>query len=571
MGGRACVLALLLAVAAAGAERPKPKRYELILHKGKAAVEIEFKGEVGLGECFEVWHKGELVGYAQTAAMDGPWPLLAYLAGAGYAGDTLVPVSLPFPAVELLTDEPKGREVAEFKALCGEKLIVQQLGERMRYPNKDEALVVLIHGGIPFMSGDPIVQPFAREGGTVIADTLVYSHLIGNIADETAFEEPPTIRFVHEGPLTAGLAAESRIPWYGRKGKKFVARYLKGLATAEGKTIVATDGSAGNTAVLLVDLGGRMLVLDIVCPNGRAGMDPGSKNKLVLVARMLGTGPLYARFVSARPEYADLVEWFDELAKENPDRVKRSFEIGAMRREDYGFSYTIGEEGKPLVLLAGCSEGTDWLASTALLRLAEILVSNPTNDPKIPWLLERLRVKIIPVLNVSGYREEKPATASGCLLDRNFPYHWDEYPNKTERGAEPFSEQAAVAIKRAVKDGKAVAFLQVEVVDYDGGYRFTCGRDANDAQRSLLAALRTVVNARLRHRFVLGDKPLRVRLTRDKQRPSAINWVASKGVLAAALKICGDWEDSLVNNDVAIEGCLHFLYLTALSLARQAD
>jgi len=555
-----------LALALASAGEPKPKRYELILQKGKAAVGIAYKGEVGLGECFEVWHKDTLVGYAQTAAMDGPWPLLAYLVGVGYTGDTLVPVSPPFPVVELLTDEPRGREVAEFKALCGEKLIVEEFGERMRYPNNDEALVVLIHGGIPFMSGDPIVQPFAREGGIVIADTLVYSHLIGNIAEETTFDEPPSIRFVHEGPLTAGLPAETRVPWYGRKGKKFVARYLKGLPAGGGKTIVATDGKAENAAMLQVDLGGRMLVLDIVCPNGRAGIDPGSKNKLVLVARMLGTGPQYARFVPAKPEYADLVDWFDELARENPGRVKRNFEIGAIKREDYAYSYTIGDPAKPLVLLVGCARGTDWLGATALLRLAEVLLGNPTNDPKIPWLLERVCVKIIPVLNVAGYRQDKATTASGCLLDRNFPYHWDEYPGKAERGPKPFSEQAAAAVKRIVEEEKAVAFLQLEVVDYKGGYRFTCGRDATDAQRILLAALRTVVNARLRHRFVLGDKPLRLRLTREKARPAAINWLASKGILAASLKICGDWEDSLVNNDVAIEGCLHFLYLTALSL-----
>jgi hypothetical protein len=428
--------------------------------------------------------------------------------------------------------------------------------------------IVVIEGGIFFMMGDPVAQPFARAGGTLIIDLLAYSHLQQNVADEKTFAEPPTIRIVHEGPLTRGIPAESRIPWYGigkKKKEKFVARYYSGHPQKENEKLVATDHSTDNSAILDVDLGGRMLVVDLLTPNGRAGRDPGSKNKLLFVARALGTGPLYARYMPSRPEYDDLMSWFNGVVENNSDRIAKSFEGGGDKREDFIYSFTIGEKDKPLVVLVGGLEGNEWLSATALLRLAEVLLDNPLGDYKIPWLLERLRIKIIPVLNVHGFRNNVAVTESACELDRNFPYQWDAYPDAKARGSKPFSEPGADVIRRLVEEDEAIAVLELDVDDYEARYRLVRGRDASEGQKRLLRSLCTILNARLLRRFVVGEEMLQLRLTKDKERPSLINWAASKGALAASLKICGDGEDSLTNNDVAIETCLHFLCAAALS------
>ena len=568
--GTAC-LGISAARAAEGDAALPAGHFKIEARKGVAIAGIQKRGDTAIGECFEMRRGSQFVGYAQVAAMDGPWPQLAYLFGRGRVGDLLVPVPLPVPYTQLLVDDLEAPVTKELQALLGDRLKVEELGDRMTIHGQCTARIVIIHGGVFFMMGDTIAQPFAQQGGTLIIDTLAYSHLRGNVADETRFDEPPTLRVVGEGPLTAGIAPETRIPWYGtRKAKKgkYVARYFAGLPQKENEKIVATDGSAENSGVLDVDLGGRMLVLDLITPTGRAGRDPGAKNKLLFVSRVLGTGPRYARYIGGKPHYDDLLEWFTELAKDNADRMTRAFEGGRDKKEDYIYSFTLGAEGKPLAVLAGGLEGTDWLSGAALLRLAEVLLDNPGRDPKIEWLLERLRIKIIPALNVPGYRNDTAANENGVLLNRNFPYHWDAFADKKARGREPFSEPGTAILQRAIETDKAAAFLEVAVDDYDAGYRIVRGRDASEAQQRTLRTLLTILNARLLRRFVVGDKPLTLRVTRDKERPSAINWAASKGALAASLKICGDGEDSLTSNDVAIEGCLHFLVATALSLEK---
>ena len=557
-----------------GGEKQAAEALKIDVHKDALVAGIRRLGQVAVGECFEVWRrpgpKSLLIGYAQAVELVENYPKLRFLLGGGREGDELVRVASPMPGVELLTDEPLGAEARELKALCGGKLKVVAIEEKMRKPMKDEILVALIHGGVPFMLGDPIVEPHAREGGTVLCDTLLYAQLKGLETKQEKFPKAPSLRIINPGPLTAGFTNEDRLPWYGKSGKDFVARYWPALfKPTDPQKPLATDETTRNTAFFEEDLGGRMLVLDLVSPNGRAGRDPGSKNKWLFLARALGTGPRYARYRASRPELDDLLGWFDAAAKENKDRVAKTFEGGGASKEEFLHSYTLGPQDKPLVLLVAGFEGNDWIAPWALITLFETLLNNPQGDPTIEWLLPRLRIKIIPVLNLYGYRKDTPVSARKVELNRNFPYHWEEYADKKGRGKEPFSEPETALLKRIVEEEKPVAFLELDADDYDSGYRIVRARDLTETQHELVRTFRTILNARLTGRAIVnGDQPLQLRLLRDAERPSAINWVGSKGVLAASLKVCGDGEDSLVNGDVAIEGCLTFLAATALSLEK---
>lgn len=522
---------------------------------------------VALGTCFEVRRGNRLAGYAQIARFEDNWPCLAFLLGSGRAEDDLVPLTAPVPYVQLLTDEPDARESKELKALLADRLVVAELSDRIALDPRCTARIVILHGGIFFMGGDPIAQPYARDGHTVIVDTLAYSHIRGEVADETKFKEPTTLRTVREEGFTVGFPPESRIPWYGQKGKGFVARYIAGIPEADkAEKLLATDASTKNSALLEVDLGGRLAVMDLITPTGRAGRDPGAKNKLIFAARALGSGPRYARYLPSKPEYDDVIKWFDDLAEEHQGKLLKAFEGGAGRKEDFIYSYTLGAKDGPLIVLAGALRGTHWLGSAALLRLAEVLLENPEREPTIDWLLERARIKILPILNVHGYRNNKDPDENDVELDRNFAYQWDAYADKRARGREPFSEEGSVVVRNTVEKEKAAALLEIGVDDYDAGYRLVRARDASAAQQALLHGLVAVLNARLRYRFVVGDQMLQLRVTRDAERPSPANWAGSKGLLAASLRICGDGEDSITNQDVAVEACLLFAQAAALAL-----
>ncbi|HUT33709.1 MAG TPA: M14 family zinc carboxypeptidase [Planctomycetota bacterium] len=550
-------------------EPPKEKGKEPLRirrHEAGHVVGISVKDEAVKGDLFEVRRGSRLVAYAEVTEVVKYWPKLTYLVGAGHADDELFPLVAPVPCVQLLTDERDAPETKELKALLGDRLIIEELGDKITIHSQCTARIVVLHGGIFFMGGDPIAEPFARKGGTVIVDTLAWSHIKGEVADEMKFKEPTTLRIVREEGFTAGFPAESRVPWYGtRKAKQFLARYIAGLPKQDGDAkLLATDHSGENSALLDVALGGRLAVMDLITPTGRAGRDPGAKNKLVFLARVLGSGPRYARYLPSKPEYDDLLRWFDDLTDKHKPKMTKAFEGGA-QKEDYLYGYTIGAKDKPLVVLAAGLQGTAWLGPVALNRLAEVLLENPESDPKIDWLLERVRVKLLPLLNPHGYRANAAPNENGVELDRNFAYHWDEFADAKARGKQPFSEAGSSVVQRCVEKEKAIAFLDVGVDDYDAGYRIVRARDGSAAQQGLLYALVAIVNARLKHRFVVGDKMLQLRVTRDAERPSASNWAGSTGALAASLRICGDGEDSITNVDVAVESCLHFLYATALS------
>ena len=458
----------------------------------------------------------------------------------------------------------------------------------MRAPAQDEALVVLYHAGAPFMMGDPIVQPHAARGGRVVADMMAYCHLRGIPADETFFDAPPALRIIDVGKLTAGLAEESRVPWYGRrkvtvtvtsksksKDKKkkpatrkvkkmqYVARIAPGIPNKEEQKRLATDETTENTTLIYEETGGGILACDLITLNGRGGIDPGCKNKWVFVARALGTGPRHSIFRPAKPVWDDLHGEIESLINSKADRVTTTMEGGGSGDDNLIKSITIGASGKPLVLIVGCLDGTDWLSSCAVLRTMELLLD--PEDYKMEWAMKRLRIKWIPCLNIAGYKKNTALNDNGVELDCNFPYHWDEHEDKKARGTEPFSEPETAILQRIVEKEKPIALLDIGVDDYEAGYRLIRARDADRPQRDLFRVMRDILNARLRHRFVLGEQPLKVKLLKGAARPSLANWAGTKGVLAASLRICGDGEDSLINTDVAIEGTLAFLYTTALS------
>ncbi|MBM4038765.1 MAG: hypothetical protein FJ290_09640 [Planctomycetes bacterium] len=530
-------------------------------------VAIRIEKEVAKGELFEVRRGGRLAAYARvTELVKDVWPKLGYLVGAGRPDDELFPLVAPVPFTQLLTDDASAPETKEIKALLADRLMVEELGDQMTVHSKCKARIVILHGGIFFMGGDPVATPFARGGGTVVLDTLAYSHIKGEVADETKFKEPTTLRIVREEGFTAGFPAESRVPWFGsRKEKQFLARYIAGQPKeGEDAKLLATDHSTKNSALLDVNLGGHMAVMDLITPTGRAGRDPGAKNKLIFLARALGSGPRYARYMPSKPDYEDVLKWFDDLVDRSDRKLAKAFEGGAEEKA-FVYSYSLGAKEGPLVVLAAGLRGGDWLGAVALNRLAEVLLDNPENDPKIPWLLDRVRLKLLPVLNPHGLRAGAATTENGVELDRNFDYHWDAYADRKARGAKPFSEAGSAVIQAAVEKDKAVAFLDIGVDDYDAGYRLVRARDLVTAQQNLLYALLDVVNARLKYRFVVGDAMLQLRITRGAERPSAANWVGAKGPLAASLRICGDGEDSITNTDVAIQTCLDFLCTLALS------
>ena len=596
-------LALLACAAVFGAEgldaeeepqaKPVAPAFKIEMGRSGPVVGIKKTDDAKKGDLFEVHRGGACIGYAEVHDMEGSWPRLRCLVGAMAKGDGLVPAGARIPRVFLATDKPKAPEVAELRALAGPDnfRVSDYTADRFEVPRPTDLLVGLLHEGAPFVIGDPVVQPHLNAGGAAVVDTRLYVFLKQIKFDDSYLKEKPELMIVQEGGLTAGLAERDTLPWYGppvdrevtvelrrRKGRKIVVRKVKRKVKRyrarlfrrpplgeDPRRVIAATPDGTHIAVFEDPDAGRLLVCDFLTPSGRAGRDPGSKNKLLFLTRMLGTGPRYARYRPEKPPRADFYDELTDLREDNRGIVTLIGEGDGSGEGTVIRSISLGERDKPLVVIVGCLEGTDWITATALLQLADTLCKNPHRDPKIDRINERLQLRIIPILNVHGYEKDTALNGNGCELNRNFDYAWADYPDKARRGKEPFSEPESFLLKLLVEKRKAIAFLELDADPYDAGYRMVRGRPLAEAQCALLRAVLTIANARLRHRFVVGDSMVQLRLTPDKERPSAINWAASKGALAAAIKICGDGEDSLINHDVAIETALAFLEAAALS------
>jgi hypothetical protein len=606
---------LLPSLLASGAEfaqeepAAKTQPLKLEVRGGAAFVGIRQVGEAEKGDLFRVRHDGVLAGYGYVPELVDGWPKLQMLIGLGRHGDTLHRVTPRIPRLLLLTDEPEGREVAELKALCGEQFKLVPIGDTMLRPRTDDLLVAMVHsmeGAVPFLAEDPIVQPHVSAGGTAIVDTFFFNALKQIPQEAMYHNRPPEFQVLAESDLTAGFDEGDRIPWHGkpvrrrltkevtiRRGKRtrtktlskvveqYTTRFLRGIpsedagdgprwgdpaAALQGGKAIAADPAVENTAVFQDRRAGCLIVFDLSTLNGRAGRDPGCKNKLHFIACALGAPPRYARYQPQKPDYTTLYTEMEAFADVNRGVVRFKAEGGGSGENLMIHSLTLGAEDKSLVLLVGALEGTDWIASSALYRLAQVLANNPTRDPTIDAIVQQLQIKIIPVLNVHGYQEDKALNAKGVAIDRNFPYHWDAAPDAEHRGSKPVSEPETYILQRLVEEKKAVAFLQVGADGYDGGYRVAFPHRPSKRQDSILKIWRAVLNRRLKHRFVVnGSAPLQLSLTRQEQRPAAVSWAASVGALAAGVTICGDGEDSLANHDVAVEAALGFLKLVALA------
>jgi hypothetical protein len=117
------------------------------------------------------------------------------------------------------------------------------------------------------------------------------------------------------------------------------------------------------------------------------------------------------------------------------------------------------------ILVTGTQHAREWASTMVTLGLADGLARQAEQDPRVGWLLERVEVIVVPVVNVDGYvathqglRLQRKNLAPGCGVDLN--RNWDvafgagvpgagcdeeNYP-----GPAPFSEPETRAVRDLV-------------------------------------------------------------------------------------------------------------------------
>jgi len=278
-----------------------------------------------------------------------------------------------------------------------------------------------------------------------------------------------------------------------------------------------------------------------------------------------------------RWSYADFVKAMQAAAKEYP----------ALRFEEEGpacgayklCSLDLGDPQKPAFLLYGDTHGSEWEPAYGLLALARRLASRP--EEKL-FDTGRYCLKIIPIINPSGYDLFTRQNAAKVDLNRNGGEWWESYkgtdsnkdgtwgPGDADwKGPAPFSEPETQIFRSVCERVKPYATLDFHG---NGGGRGNnrlvvlplLARDDNEERTE--AAVR-MFNEAMRDRYIIQqasctevDQYTIESVSWDSPRPTLIE-TACKGRYGFLCEVPAGYQGTygiVFQTDVVIETCLAF-------------
>ncbi len=167
--------------------------------------------------------------------------------------------------------------------------------------------------------------------------------------------------------------------------------------------------------------------------------------------------------------YAEISSYVNELTGVRPGQVLRN-NLGNSLQGQQIFAIEIrgggDATGRPAVIFSGTQHAREWLSPMTVMYIADKLVRDYGNDPRITALLDACTVHIVPIVNPDGYqyswnsnrlwRKNRRVNSGGSVgvdLNRNWGYEWGgdgssgSGGSETYRGVAPFSEPETRAVR----------------------------------------------------------------------------------------------------------------------------
>ena len=116
-------------------------------------------------------------------------------------------------------------------------------------------------------------------------------------------------------------------------------------------------------------------------------------------------------------------------------------------------------DGKPVLLITGMHHGNEWASGEATMEFGFDLAENARHDRDIARMLGRVRVVLVPVVNVDGFVRNTRRTARNVDMNRNYGFGWGESP--PFQGSGPFSEPETQNMKELISSRQVTTFLTV--------------------------------------------------------------------------------------------------------------
>ena len=487
---------------------------------------------------------------------------------------------VPVPRIALLTDLP------DTNAVIRRARTLFEDGLRRADPVQFTALreaagaLVLYEGTVP-ASVWPALEGFARGGGRVFMDMRAFSQSQGAQAVAAGVGEVASpsletrmaagLRVVRTSDATAGFEVGQIMPRAGwPDGKLFV---LPAAFTLPGLEVLAVTPNGLPGLVRLVVGKGAVTACDLLSLREPHCRNVDAYYAFTPVSGALGNPVRFGQYYPRRLNYDGVVAEMRRLAEAYP--AIRIEEEGAASDNHRLWSLNLGKPGAPLYFLYAAAHGSEWEPGYGLMTFARLLAEGKLQDAVD---LQQVQIKIIPLLNPSGYERMRRQNAQGVDLNRQGDYQWERFtgrdsskdgqygPNDYDwKGTAPFSEPEAQVYRKIAQRPDLYCML-----DYHGN------SGAKDNKIGILPVtahpdnemraldLQRIANGRLRGRHLLRQADEEVasqylldRIFSDSARPVLQNTSARDkfGLLIELTAGYGNSYGTVLQTDVTCELC----------------
>lgn len=229
------------------------------------------------------------------------------------------------------------------------------------------------------------------------------------------------LRVVKDSPLTQGFRTGQIMPRAGAEGKLLALSRLPDDRDLE-VLAVTPDGRPGLVALSYGK--GTVVAVDVLSLREPYFSHVDGYYKYLFLSRALRLSPDsgFAEYYPKKLKYAQFVELMRQTAAELPG--VRFQEEGPACGDYRIYSLNLGRTGAPRYFLYAATHGSEWEPGYGLLTLARHLAQGRLRDVVD---LDKVAVKIVPLLNPSGYDLRQRQNANGVDLNRQGDFRWDAF------------------------------------------------------------------------------------------------------------------------------------------------
>ena len=422
------------------------------------------------------------------------------------------------------------------------------------------------------------IKNYAKDGHDVIMCLYEYAYYNKlKFNKEYTGKVKPMIKILFENDITNGFHKSDLIYWYGNIGggindpnsDQLIQRQILDVKESDRVKVIASS-TINKGAVIIEEKieKGRIIAIDLISPNEAIEWDfKGSANKYVILGNILSGSVRYGKYYQRKLSYEEFIGAMKKLCR----KYKHLWieEEGVSSDGSKIYSINAGIQTKPMFLFVATLHGWEWENAYGLLTFAEYIGEHPDDER---MRLNDYFIKIIPIANPYGYKNNTRHNANGVDLNRNFNYKWEEFKMQHPRqdvaqpwdydwkGYSPASEPETKILQRII-DSHEIAC----VVDFHSASSTVLAKPEKPDNAILdLVYAEVVRNLKDRYiRVVWGTPGKHIQLTIDylttlNEDPELINYAANRG-LAFLVETIGNRDEThglVMHTDLVVEICL---------------